>query len=117
MMSYSPEELSGNARILWILTTVVMVLYTLAGLIASLAVVAYGAQRGAPQEMLWVLGGVTFIVFGIVGLVILAPMRLIIEAALCLSRIEQHLAAQSGSLGAVRDHLTAVEALPVLADR
>lgn len=117
MMKYDPDELSKNARILWIVTSLVMVLYTLSGVAAAFGGVAAAAYRGVTGTPLLVVGALSFAAFILVGLVVLAPMRLLVEAALCLSRIEQHLAAQGSTLDSMNADVTVVEAVPLSADR
>lgn len=102
MMTYSAEELWRNARILRLVTSLVMVLYILSGAAAAIGGVGLASYKGVTGSPLFVLGICLFLGYVVIGLVVLAPLRLMIEVALCLSRMEEHAAVQSAALEEMR---------------
>jgi hypothetical protein len=104
-MRYSSGELSWNARILHVVTTLVFIVYVLAGLVAAGAATFWLNQYAVSTTVKIAAFVAAFIYWVAVGLLVIAPMRLVIEVALCASQIEETTASQLAVLNSLHERL------------
>jgi hypothetical protein len=111
-MRYQATKLASNARVLRIATSVVVVVYTLIGVGSAIWAAAWASSQGSSLVGITLAACGAFGVCLVMGILIVAPLRLAIEVALCASKVEENTALLAAEMAEMRRHVTAREALP-----
>jgi hypothetical protein len=94
MARYNPTQLSLSASLLNLVSFFLVLLHFVAGAIGGLALgiwlVKAGWMEGRWPAILVGVGGAFFV--ALVGLLLIAPLRLFVQMALCLSTMQEEIA-------------------------
>jgi hypothetical protein len=90
MMRYNEAELAKYARILHVVSVVLVIVVLLGGAVLSLSAAFYVAAQGYGAGPAVAAFAVCFIAVGAIAALVVAPLRLTVEVALCAARIEEN---------------------------